>query len=204
MDLNILKTNINLSPVLKDFKGTSNLKYLFLTEEKENKYYVSFSIVLKNSGNSIINNVWFSAFVGIGGTEFGPGLHEQNSFYFKTFLNSYISGYTKESIKLPPETILEILYFKIPKDKLFNKGSFEFYYGCESMEKLSFVAQWNKNEIKNKFKEINTQTFIDFLKHKNHKTWFHKVSLFFNEACKRFQKFYLKVGPRKFNQKAKN
>ncbi len=85
---------------------------------------------------------------------------------------------------MPPETILEILYFEIPKDKLSEEGSLEFYYGCESVKKVSFSASWTKEEIQNKLKEAKAQNFINFLKYKNHQTIFERIEVFLKRCYK--------------------
>lgn len=177
-----VNTNLNITSE-KSTEQRGDLRYLFLIRESKNDD-LCFSVVLKNSGHAIINQVWFSTFIGIGNTKFAPGWDDQDKFHIKSFLGQYLSGYTKESFKFPPETILEILYFEIPKNKLAEDGSLEFFYGCESIKKISFSASWTKNEIKNKLKEINTQNFINFVKYKNQKTCFKKISLFVGRVYK--------------------
>ncbi len=180
-----VNNNLNITSE-KNPEKKGDLRYIFLIRKSENENNICFSIVLKNSSKSIINNVWFSAFVGISSTKFAPGLDDQDSFYIKSFLGSHLSGYTKESFKLPPETILEILYFDIPKEKLSDEGSLEFYYGYESVKTVSFAASWDKGELRDKIKgtNIDTQTFINFLKYKNHKTCFERMDLVFRKLCK--------------------
>lgn len=190
-----VNNNINLSSK-KEPKNKSGLRYFFVIRDTDDLDKICFSVLLKNNEKSIINKVWFSAFIGISKTNFAPGLNEQDSFHIKSTSfggGSYLSGYTKESFRLPPETTLEILYFEIPKDKLFDEGSLEFYFGCESVKKISFVAYWKKDEIKNKLKEINTQNFLNFLKYRNHKTCFESVWLFIKKSFKKLKSFFKKA-----------
>ncbi len=180
-----VNTNLNITSE-KNPEQKGDLRALFLIREPKsnNNNNLCFSIALKNSGPTIINQIWFSAFVGIGNTSFAPGWDDQDKFYVKSFLGNYLSGYTKELVKLPPETILEILYFEIPKDKLSEEGSLEFYYGCESVKKVSFSASWTKEEIQNKLKEAKAQNFINFLKYKNHQTIFERIEVFLKRCYK--------------------
>jgi len=189
-----VNNNLNITPE-KNSEQTGDLRYLFLIRKSDNPNSICFSVVLKNSGNSIINKIWFSAFIGIAKTNFAPGLDEQDSFHIKNSNlggGSYLSGYTKDFFKLPPETILEILYFEIPKDKLVNEGSLEFYFGCESVKKISFTASWKKNEVKDALKEIDVQNFLNFLKHKNNKTCFENILLFIKKFIKKLRSFFKK------------
>lgn len=186
-----VNNNLNVNHEEKsEIRG--DLRYLFLIRESTNNDNIIFSIFLKNSHHSIINKIWFSAFVGIAKTKFGPGMSEQNSFHIKSG-GSYLSGYTKEEIKLPPETIIEILYFDIPKSSLLNEGSLEFFFGCESVKKVSFMASWQKDEIKNKIKQLNTQSFINFLKYKNQKTCFERILLFTKRAYKNLKNLLKRI-----------
>lgn len=181
-----VNTNLNISSEKKlDQKG--DLRSVFLIRESKNDH-LCFSVALKNSGDKIINQVWFTTFAGIGKTGVAPGWDDQDKFYFRSFLGQYLTGYTKESVKLPPEAILEILYFEIPKDKLHEAGSLEFYYGCESVKKFSFSAVWDKGEINKHLTEINTQNFINFLKYKNQKHLFQKISILLGWVYKRIRK----------------
>mgnify|MGYP001571780135 CR=1 FL=1 len=170
-----VNTNLNINSE-KKLSQKSDLRSLFLIRESKNDH-LCFFVALKNSGDKIINQIWFTALVGIGKTGVAPGWDDQDNFYFRTFLGQYLTGYTKESVKLPPEAILEILYFEIPKDKLSEAGSLEFYYGCESVKKFSFAATWEKGEISKHLAEVNTQNFINFLKFKNQKHLFQKISI---------------------------
>ena len=70
-----VNNNLNITPE-KNSEQTGDLRYLFLIRKPDNSNNICFSVVLKNSGNSIINKVWFSAFIGIGRTNFAPGLDE--------------------------------------------------------------------------------------------------------------------------------
>ena len=190
-----VNNDINLSSK-KEPDVKSDLRYFFVIRNPDNSDKICFSVLLKNNEKSIINKVWFSAFIGIAKTNFAPGLDEQDSFYIKSSNlggGSYLSGYTKESFKLPPETTLEILYFEIPKDKLFNEGSLEFYFGCESVKKISFTASWKKDEVKDALKEINAQNFLNFLKYKNHKTCFESIWLFMKKSFKKLKSFFKKA-----------
>lgn len=197
MNPSILTVNnsLNITPE-KSSEQTGDLRYLFLIRESDNPDKICFSVLLKNNEKSIINKIWFSAFIGIAKTNFAPGLDEQDSFYIKSSNlggGSYLSGYTKESFKLPPETTLEILYFEIPKDKLFDEGSLEFYFGCESVKKISFTASWKKGEVKDTLKKINAQNFLNFLKYKNHKTCFEGARLFIKKSFKKLKSFFKKA-----------
>src|SRR3989344_7232551 len=193
MNPSIVTVNNNLNINRKEkTEIESDLRYFFMIRESNDPNRIVFSVMLKNNHHSIINRIWFSAFIGIGGTKFASGLDEQASFHIK---NSnlggaqYLSGYTKDEIKLPPETPMEILYFDIPKDKLSNEGSLEFYFGCESVKKISFIAFWGKDEIKDKLKEINVENFLNFLKYKNHKTCFESIRLFVKRSFKNLKRF---------------
>lgn len=197
MNPSIFTVNNNLNVNSKKEPETKgNLKYFFMIRETNDSSRIVFSVMLKNNHSSIINRIWFSAFIGIGSTKFAPGLDEQTSFYIK---NSnlcgaqYLSGYTKDEIKLPPETPMEILYFDVPKDKLSDEGSLEFYFGCESVKKISFTASWKKDEIKDKLKEINAENFLNFLKYKNNKTVFESIRLFIKRSIKNFKSFLKKI-----------
>lgn len=188
---NNLNVNSKKEPEIK-----SDLRYFFEIRNSNNPDKICFSVLLKNNENLIINRIWFSVFIGIAKTNFAPGLNEQNSFYIKSSNlagGSYLSGYTKEFFKLPPETTLEILYFEIPKDKLFNEGSLEFYFGCESVKKISFIASWKKGEVKDTLKEINPENFLNFLKCKNHRTCFESISLFMKKSLKKLKSFFKKA-----------
>lgn len=190
-----VNNDINLSSK-KEPDIKSDLRYFFVIRNPDNSDKICFSVLLKNNEKSIINKVWFSAFIGIAKTNFAPGLDEQDSFHIKSSNlggGSYLSGYTKESFKLPPETTLEILYFEIPKDKLSDEGSLEFYFGCESVKKVSFITYWKKGEIKDKLKEINSQNFLNFLKYKNHKTCFESTWLFVKKSFKNLKRFFKKT-----------
>ena len=177
-----VNANLNITSE-KKLNQKGDLRSTFLIRQSKNNH-LCFSVALKNSGNIIINQIWFSTFVGIGKTNFAPGWDDQDKFYIKTFLGQYLSGYTKESVKLPPETILEILYFEIPKDKLSEAGSLEFYYGCKSVKKFSFSASWEKGEINSNLAVIDTQNFINFLKYKNQKNLFQKIGILFTRTYK--------------------
>jgi len=184
-----VSTNLNLD--LKQENGNKkNLKYLFLLRKQTDGNKICFSVLLKNDGNSIINTIWFSAFIGVGKAKFTAGTTDQKSFYFKNFNleGSYLYGYTKEWFKLPPETTLEILYFEIQKDKLSDEGSIEFYFGSESIKKISFRASWGKDEI-NKIKDITPEKFLNFLKYKNSKTCFEHIELFLKRGLKDIKVF---------------
>lgn len=188
MNPSLFTVNTNLNVVSeKKLDDKGDLRFIFLTRESKNDH-LCFSTALKNSGSKIINQIWFSTFVGISRTNFAPGLDDQDKFYIKSFLGQYLSGYTKESVKLPPETILEILYFEIPKEKLSEAGSLEFYYGCESVKKFSFSASWEKGEISQHLKEITTQNFINFLKYKNQKNLSQKIGIIVFWIYKRAKK----------------
>src|SRR3989344_6786618 len=110
-----VNNSLNISSK-KEPETKSDLRYFFMIRESNDPNRIVFSVMLKNNHSSIINRIWFSAFIGIGGAKFAPGLDEQTSFNIK---NSnlggaqYLSGYTKDEIKLPPETPMEILYFDI-------------------------------------------------------------------------------------------
>lgn len=177
-----VNTNLNITSE-KQLNQKGDLRSIFLIRKSKNDH-LCFSVALKNSGHTIINQVWFSTFVGIGNVGVAHGLDEQDKFYIKTFLGQYLSGYTKESVKLPPETLFEILYFEIPKDKLSEAGSLEFYYGCESVKKFSFSASWEKGEINSNLSEVDTQNFINFLKYKNQKNLFQKIDILFTRTYK--------------------
>jgi hypothetical protein len=181
-----VNNNLNINKENKN-ESTEDLKYFFVIRNTDNVENICFSVLLKNNNKTVINTVWFSAFIGIAKTNFAPGLDEQNSFYIKSSNlggGSYLYGYTKESFKLPPETTLEILYFEIPKNRLTGEGSLEFYFGSESIKKKTFAASWSNGEIKNKLKEINSENFLNFLVYKNKKTVFENISLFFKKAFK--------------------
>ena len=185
-----VNTSLNITSEKKpNEKG--DLRSVFFIRNSKNED-LCFSVALKNSGHKIINQIWFSVFIGIRNTKFAPGRDDQDKFYTKSFLGQYLSGYTKETVKLPPETILEILYFEIPKDKLFEEGSLEFYYGCESVKKISFEASWEKGEINKNVKEINTQNFINFLKYKNHKNIFQQIGMLIVKTYKNLKKLVKK------------
>lgn len=180
----------------KEIKMGNDLKYFFVIRKNSDSSKIYFSILLRNSGKKIINTIWFSAFIGIAKTNFAPGLDESTSFYIKNSNlggGSYLYGYTKEYFKLPPETTLEILYFEIPKEKLVNEGSLEFYFGSESIKKISFIASWEKDEIKDKLKEINPENFLNFLVYKNKKTIFESIWLFIKKSFKNLKSFFKKV-----------
>ena len=187
-----VNNNINLNQDSKKSEPKSDLRCLFVIREPNNPDKIVFSVLLRNNHHSMINKIWFSAFVGIGGSKFAPGLDEQTSFHIKSSNlggGSYLSGYTKEEIKLPPETTLEILYFEIPKNKLSTAGSLEFYYGCESVKKFSFIAEWDEGEVGRHLKEINSKNFINFLKYKNHKTLWDRIVLFAKSGYKNSKQF---------------
>lgn len=192
-----VNTSLNISSEKKLYQK-GDLRSVFFIRESKNDH-LCFSVALKNSGQTIINQIWFSTFVGIRKTNFAPGWDDQDKFYIKSFLGQHLSGYTKESFKLPPETILEILYFEIPKDRLSEAGSLEFYYGCESVKKFSFSASWEKDEIVRYLKEINTQNFINFLKYKNQKHLFQKIGIllmriykWLKKSAKSFKTFFVR------------
>lgn len=186
-----VNNNLNVNKE-KEKETKSDLRYFFVIRNPDNKDKICFSVLLKNNQKTLINTIWFSAFVGIAKTNFAPGLDEQSSFYIKSSNlggGSYLYGYTKEYFKLPPETTLEILYFEIPKEKLENNGSLEFYFGSESIKKISFTAFWEKGEIKDKLKEINSENFLNFLVYKNKKTVFENIWLFIKRSFKSLKSF---------------
>ena len=88
---------------------------------------------------------------------------------------------------------MEILYFEIPKDKLSTEGSLEFYFGSESIKKISFTASWKEGEVKDKLKEVNSENFLKFLKYKNNKTVFESCWLFLKRSFKTLKSFLRKV-----------
>lgn len=187
-----VNNNLNVNQTSKNSEPKGDLRYVFMIRESDDLNRVVFSVLLKNSHHSIINNIWFSAFIGIGGTKFAPGLDEQTSFHVKeSNLGGahYLSGYTKEEVKFPPETTLEILYFDIPKEKLSNAGSLEFCFGCESVKKISFVASWEDGEVGRLLREINTKNFLSFLKYKNHKTLSDRILIFAKSIYNIFKQF---------------
>jgi len=190
-----VNNNLNLNKE-KQTEIESDLRYFFVIRNPDDNDKICFSVLLKNNQETLINTIWFSAFIGIAETNFAPGLDEQSSFYIKSFNlddGSYLYGYTKEHIKLPPETTLEILYFEIPKNKLGNSGSLEFYFGSESIKKISFTASWGKDETKDKLKEINSDNFLNFLIYKNKKTVFESVWLFIIRSFKNLKRFFKKI-----------
>lgn len=190
-----VNNNLNVNKD-KEKEIKSDLRYFFVIRNPNDKDKICFSVLLKNNQKTLINTIWFSAFIGIVKTNFAPGLDEQSSFYIKSSNlggGSYLYGYTKEYFKLPPETTLEILYFEIPKDKLGNSGSLEFYFGSESIKKISFTASWEKGEIKDKLKEINSDNFLKFLVYKNKKTVFESVWLFIIRSFKNLKSFFKKI-----------
>lgn len=187
-----VNNNLNVNKE-KEKETKSDLRYFFVIRNPNDKDKICFSVLLKNNQKTLINTIWFSAFIGIAKTNFASGLDEQSSFYVKSSNlggGSYLYGYTKEHIKLPPETTLEILYFEIPKDKLENSGSLEFYFGSESIKKISFTAFWEKGEIKDKLKEINSENFLKFLVYKNKKTVFENIWLFIKRSFKNLKSFF--------------
>lgn len=195
MDLKFLTVdnNINIG-----FSGDSeikgDLKYFFMIRPSKGSERICFSVFLMNHGNSIINRIWFSSFVGIGGITFAPGLDNQDAFSIKQFnlKGSYLSGYTKDFFKLSPGIPLEILYFDIPREKLLRDGSLEFCFGCECVKKISFIASWNKEEIENKHIE-NTEKFLLFLKHKNRKIFWKDFILVKNYILKYLKRFFMNI-----------
>lgn len=197
MDMSLFTVNNSLNIASKnEQEAKGHLVYFFVIQDSSDPNKICFSVLLKNNEKSIINKVWFSAFIGIAKTNFAAGLDEQDSFHTKNSNlggGSYLSGYTKEHIKLPPETTLEILYFEIPKDKLSDEGGLEFYFGCESVKKISFAAHWEKGEIKDRLKEINTENFLNFLKYKNHKTCFEAIWSFTKKELKKIKSFLKKT-----------
>lgn len=190
---------VNNSININKEKGTeirNDLRYFFVIRKPDDPDKICFSVLLKNNEKTLINTIWFSAFIGIAKTNFAPGLDEQSSFYIKSSNlggGSYLYGYTKEYFKLPPETTLEILYFEIPKDKLSTEGSLEFYFGSESIKKISFTASWKEGEVKDKLKEVNSENFLKFLKYKNNKTVFESCWLFLKRSFKTLKSFLRKV-----------
>lgn len=188
---NNLNINKEKQPEIKH-----DLRYFFVIRNPDDNDKICFSILLKNNQKTLINTIWFSAFIGIAKTNFAPGLDEQSSFYIKSSNlggGSYLYGYTKEYFKLPPETTLEILYFEIPKEKLETNGSLEFYFGSESIKKISFTASWETGEVKDKLKEINSENFLIFLVYKNKKTIFESTWLFIKKIFKSFKSFFKKA-----------
>jgi hypothetical protein len=197
MNPSLLAVNneINLNSKKESGLG-KDLRYFFVIRNSNDSNKICFSVLLRNNGNYIINKIWLSAFIGIAKTNFAIGLDEQDSFYIKSSNlgeGSYLYGYTKEHIKLPPETTLEILYFEIPKEKLENSGSLEFYFGSESIKKISFIASWEKGEVKDRIKEINSENFLNFLVYKNKKTIFESIELFIKKSLKNLKSFFKKV-----------
>jgi len=191
MNPTLFTINNNLN-VNKEKELRSGLGCFFVIRNPGYKDKICFSVLLKNNQKTIINTVWFSAFIGIAKTNFAPGLDEQSGFYTKSSnwgSGSYLYGYSKEYFKLPPETTLEILYFEIPKEKLENSGSLEFYFGSESIKKISFIASWEKGEIKDKLKEINSENFLNFLLYKNKKTIFKNIWLLIKRSYKGLKSF---------------
>lgn len=190
-----VNNDINLNSKKEPERG-SDLRYLFDIRNLNDSNKICFAVLLRNNGNFIINKVWVAAFIGIAKTNFVMGSEEQDSFDIKSVNlgeGTYLSGYTKEYFKLPPETTLEILYFEIPKNELADEGSLEFYFGSESIKKKSFTASWKKGEVKNKLKEINTKNFLNFLKYKNSKTIFQSVWLLIKRSFKNLKSFLKKV-----------
>lgn len=189
-----VNTNVNLGQDSKKSESKGDLRYFFVIREQSDPNKIVFSVVLKNNHHSIINKVWFSAFIGIASTKFAPSWDEQANFHVKNSNlegGSYLSGYTKDEVKFVPESIMEILYFDIPKEKLSAAGSLEFCFGCESVKKISFAASWDEGEIGRCLPEINSKNFINFLKYKNHKTIWCKISIFAKSIYK-FSKRALK------------
>ena len=193
MNPTLFTVNNNLNVDTEKEKGLeSDLKYFFVIRNPDDKDKICFSVLLRNNQKTLINTVWFSAFVGIAETNFAPGLDEQSIFYIRSSNlcgGSYLHGYTKEYFKLPPETTLEILYFEIPKEKLEDNGSLEFYFGSESIKKICFTNSWEKGEIKNILKEINSKNFLNFLVYKNNKTVFENIWLFIKRSFKGLKSF---------------
>lgn len=190
-----VNNNLNINKE-KQTEIKNDLRYFFVIRNPNDKDKICFSVLLKNNQKTLINTVWFSAFVGIAKTNFAAGLDEQSSFYVKSSNlggGSYLYGYTKEYFKLPPETTLEILYFEIPKDKLENSGSLEFYFGSESIKKISFTTFWEKGEVKDKLREINSENFLNFLVYKNKKTIFESIWLFVKRNFKSLKSFFKKI-----------
>lgn len=190
-----VNNNLNVNKG-KETEIKKDLRYFFVIRNPNDSDKICFSVLLKNNEKTLINTIWFSAFVGIAKTSFAPGLDEQSSFYIKSSNlggGSYLYGYTKEHFKLPPETTLEILYFEIPKDKLSTAGSLEFYFGSESIKKISFTASWENDEIKDKLEEINSENFLNFLKYKNSKTVFESCWLFLKRSFKSLKSFLKRV-----------
>lgn len=182
-----VNNNLNLGQDSKQSEEKGDLKHFFVIREQSDPNRIVFSVVLKNNHHSIINRVWFSAFIGIPSTKFAPSFDEQINFHTKTSSlgsGSHLSGYTKEEVKFVPESIMEILYFDIPKEKLSGAGALEYCFGCESVKKISFEASWDEGEIGRHLKEINSRNFINFLKYKNHKTIWRKVALFAKSVYK--------------------
>lgn len=189
-----VNNNLNLGQDSKKTEPKGDLRYFFVIREQSDSNNIIFSVVLKNNHHSIINKVWFSAFIGIASTKFAPSFDEQANFQVKNSNlggGSYLSGYTKEEVKFVPESIMEILYFDIPKEKLSAAGSLEFCFGCESVKKISFAASWDEGEIGQYLKEITSENFINFLKYKNHKTIWRKIAIFAKSVYK-FSKRILK------------
>ncbi|MDP3899637.1 MAG: hypothetical protein Q8Q23_00995 [bacterium] len=186
-----VNTNFNFRKDTKKSESKGDLRYFFVIREQGDQNKIIFSVVLKNNYHSIINKVWFSAFIGIASTKFAPSWDEQTNFHVKNSNlggGSYLAGYTKDEVKFVPESIMEILYFEIPKEKLSTAGSLEFCFGCESVKKISFVASWEKDEINRHLKEINSKNFINFLKYKNHKTLWSKIAVFIKSVYKFFKR----------------
>lgn len=189
-----VNNNLNVNQDSKKSEPKGDLRHFFVIREQSDPNRIVFSVVLKNNHHSIINKIWFSSFIGIPSTKFAPSFDEQTNFNVKTSNlggGSYLSGYTKEDIKFVPESIMEILYFDIPKEKLSGAGSLEYCFGCESVKKISFEASWDEGEIGRHLKEINSKNFINFLKYKNHKTIWRRVALFAKSVYK-FSKRTLK------------
>ena len=189
-----VNANLNVGEDRRKSESKGDLRYFFVIREQSDPNKIVFSVVLKNNHHSIINRVWFSAFIGIASTKFAPGWDEQTNFHVKNSNlggGSYLSGYTKDEVKFVPESIMEILYFDIPKEKLSAAGSLEFCFGCESVKKISFAASWEEGEIGRYLKEINSNNFINFLKYKNHKTLWSRIAIFAKSVYK-FSKRELK------------
>lgn len=190
-----VNNNLNVNKE-KEKETKSDLRYFFVIRNPNDQDKICFSVLLKNNQKTLINTIWFSAFVGIAKTNFAPGLDEQSSFYIKSSNlggGSYLYGYTREYFKLPPETTLEILYFEIPKEKLEDNGSLEFYFGSESIKKISFTASWEKGEVKDKLREISSENFLNFLVYKNKKTIFESIWLLVKKILKNLKSFFKKT-----------
>ncbi len=141
--------------------------YFFSTQTKEDEDKIIFYVWLKNSGDYLINKVWFYTYVNIlGQVTCTPVKSQQDTFSLVTFFENHLSGYSKDGYKLPPDTLLDILYFEIEKKKVDEGGHLEFSYGSEHSKKYYFRAKWNKDEIS---KNVTSKDFLEHIKLKNKK-----------------------------------